>query len=142
MTGAGPPGISPIFADTGILVFAAERGHAQALAEIRAGMTYVTSNQFREFLDVRSQAQRAARKAFLNGEGIREFRGFPAWLLSQSLSFQNTFRRVAPQQGRGDAALAAFARETGYEAVTMDRRLYNYLTRSMPQLGVPVRRIQ
>ena len=42
---------APIFADNNVLV-SAFRGNANALAEIRAGTTYVTPNQFREFLNV------------------------------------------------------------------------------------------
>jgi RHS repeat-associated protein len=42
-------GRAPIFADNNVLV-AAERGNAAALAEIRAGQTFVTPNQLREFI--------------------------------------------------------------------------------------------
>jgi hypothetical protein len=130
-----------IFADSNVLIVAAEQSHAGALTEIRAGQTFITPNQYNEFLDVEPFTQRAARRAFLAAENIRVFGGPRAGTLASSPAFRDTFLQVAAQQGRGDAALAAFARLTGFEAVTMERRLYNFLTQSLPQLGVPIRRI-
>ena len=48
---------------------------SDALAEIRAGETYITPNQLREFLNVATSAQAAARRAFLAREGIQVFGG-------------------------------------------------------------------
>ena len=136
-------GRAPIFADTNLLVAAAERGHAAALAEIRAGETYITPNQLREFLNVTTAAQAAARRAFLAQEGVQVFGGPRAGQLAQTAEFQQVFQTVLNAgQGRGDAALAAFARVTGFEAVTMERRLTNLLTNTLAQLGVPIRRVQ
>jgi len=136
-------GRSPIFADTNLLVKAAERGHVAALAKIRAGLTYITPNQFREFLNVANTVQAAARRAFLRREGIQIFGGQKAKQLAQSTIFQKVFQKVlAAGHGRGDAALAAFARATGYSAVTMEKRIFNFLTQTLRQLNVPIQRIR
>jgi hypothetical protein len=141
IAGGAGPARAPIVADNNLLIAAAEGNHAGALTEIRAGQTFITPNQFNEFLDVATSAQRTARRAFLDAQNIRVFGGPQAGVLASSSEFQDTFLQVAAQQGRDDAALAAFARVTGFEAVTMDRRLYNFLTQTAPQLGVPIRRI-
>ena len=138
-----PAGRAPIFADTDLLVYAAERGHGAALAEIRAGLTYITPNQLREFLNVATRAQAAARRAFLARESIQVFGGPQAGRLAQTAEFQRIFHAVlAAGQGRGDAALAAFAKGTGFEAVTMERRLSNLLIYTLGKLGVPIRRVK
>src|SRR5438477_81795 len=131
----------PIFADTDLLAAAAERGHAAALADIQAGRTFVTPNQWREFLDVQTGRQRKARRAFLRRESVELFGGPAAAAVARQPAFQTLFRRVAPHQGRGDAALAAFALQTGFEAVTMDGRLYNFLTLTLHGPRVPIRRV-
>lgn len=134
---------APIFADTNLLVAAAERGHAKALAEIRAGLSYITPNQLREFLNVATPAQAAARRAFLAREGIQLFGGPQAGQLAKTAKFQQVFQAVLRAgQGRGDASLAAFAKVTGFEAVTMERRLTNLLNNTLGQLGVTIRRVQ
>jgi hypothetical protein len=51
------------------------------------------------------------------------------------------FQAVKAEQGRGDAALAAFSKATGHEAVTMERRLYNFLTMTRKELGIQIRRL-
>ena len=132
---------SPIFADNDLLI-AAEKGNANALAEIRSGDTYITSNQLNEFLNVNTASQRRSLKAFLKNENIEVFNGKQAQSIASSSDFQNVFKTVAKDQGRGDAALSAFAKATGYEAVTMERRLSNYLIYSRPKLGVPIRRLK
>jgi hypothetical protein len=133
---------NPIFADNNLLVAAAEKGHAGALTEIRAGKTYITPNQYNEFLNVSSSAQRNARIAFLKNEGIKVFSGEQAGNIAATKGFQQIFQKVVPIQGRGDAALSAFAEATGYEAVTMEKRLFNLFDKTWPQLGVPIRRVQ
>ena len=105
----------PIFADANLLVNAAEKGHVNALAAIRAGKTFVTPNQFREFLDVSSSPQRKARRAFLFREGIELFGGPRAGAIARSAEFQQVFLQISTAKGRGDAALAAFAKATGNE---------------------------
>jgi hypothetical protein len=131
---------APIFADTSLLINAAEKGSGSALREIRAGTTFITPNQYREFLNVTTSAQRTSRLSFLQGEGIKLFSGPQAGSIAQTSVFQNTFRATL-LHGRGDASLAAFSRATGFSAVTSERRFFNFLTQSNPQLGVPIRRV-
>lgn len=61
----------------------------------------------------------AARRAFLETEGVQLFGGPQAGQIAGTAPFQQTFGAVVGAQGRADAALAGFARATGYEAVTM-----------------------
>jgi hypothetical protein len=129
----------PIFADNNVLVAAAERGNAAALAEIQAGQTLVTPNQLREFLNVNSATQRAARRSFLDREGIAVFGGQRAGVVARTSIFQEVFQAVVVDHGRADAALAAFAKATGFEAVTLEQRLTNFLTHTHQRLGVPLR---
>jgi hypothetical protein len=131
----------PIFADNDLLVAAVSQGHPGALGEIRTGRTFITPNQFREFMDVSTSAQRSVRRMFLHTEGIRLFSGPRAGTIARSPIFQQVFQAVVKPHGRGDAALVAFAKTTGYTAVTMDRRLYRFLTHTVPQLQVPIRRV-
>ena len=42
----------------------------------------------------------------------------------------------------GDAMLAGYAKATGLEAVTIVRRLFNFLTETLAKLAVPIRRVQ
>lgn len=51
------------------------------------------------------------------------------------------FNKIKNIHGRGDAALIAFAKSTGYEAVTMERRLYNFVTNTLQDAAVPIRRL-
>lgn len=129
----GAGGRDPIFADTDLLINA-QRGHPGALSEIRAGETYVTPNQFNEFT-----AGGAGRHEFLQQEGVQLLGGPEAGEVASQSGFQKTFGSVVGAQGRGDAALAAFARETGIEAVTMDRRLVNFITQTLRDPNVPIR---
>lgn len=87
---------------------------------------------------MQTSVQRATRRAFLEAESIIVFGGTRARIIVASTDFQIVFRQVV---GRGDAALAAFARATGYEALTMERRLYNLLINTLSQLQVPIRRV-
>ena len=135
--GEGAATRAPIFADTNVLV-AGFRANAGALAEIRSGTTYVTPNQWREFLNV---SEAAARRGFLEAEGVQLFGGPGAGQAAGGAGFRQTFGAVVGAHGRGDAALVSFARETGYEAVTMERRLVNYVTQTLRDPAVPIRRI-
>ncbi|HEX6340286.1 RHS repeat-associated core domain-containing protein [Umezawaea sp.] len=132
---APAPKRDPIFADTDLMV-KANKGHAGALAEIRGGKTYVTPNQHREFL-----AGGAGRREFMEREGIELFGGPQAGQVAGTERFQSTFASVNPAQGRGDAALCAFACATGYQAVTMERRLFNFVTKTLKNSPIPIRRV-
>ena len=46
---------------------------------------------------------------------------------------------IVADYGRAEAALAAFAKATGFEAVTLEQRLTNFLTHTHQRLGVPLR---
>ncbi len=122
----------PAFADTDLLV-QATRGHSGALRAIRGGDTYVTPNQFKEFI-----AGGAGRRAFLEREGIRVFTGPKAGAAARGADFQKAFGSIVGAQGRGDAALAGFARAMGWQALTMDRRLYNYITQTLRDPSIPI----
>jgi len=126
---------SAAFADTDLLI-QAQRGHAGALSELRAGPTYVTPNQFNEFV-----AGGPGRRAFLEAEGIGVFTGPQAGRVASGTAFQKTFQSIVGAQGRGDAALAAFARQTGFEAITMDRRLVNFIRYTLQDPSIPIRQI-
>ncbi|KHL91173.1 hypothetical protein QW71_36200 [Paenibacillus sp. IHB B 3415] len=130
---------NPIFADNNFLIAAAEKSDTIALNIIRQGKTYITPNQYNEFLNVSTTAQRTSRKAFLQQEGVGVFGGSQAKAISETSAFQQVFRSVKTSHGRGDAALGAFAKATGYEAFTYERRLYNHYKHTLPNLGVPIR---
>ena len=138
--GGGPTGRDPIFADNNVLV-KAQGGNGAALNEIRSGTTFVTPNQYREFLNV--PFGRQARRAFLSDEGIEVFGGPAAGRLASNKSFQKTFSVVrSAGHSRGDAALLAFAQQTGYTAVTAERRLTNFVTHTLQDTTIPIRRLR
>ncbi|WP_218033748.1 hypothetical protein, partial [Brevibacillus brevis] len=132
----------PIFADNNFLIAAAEKGDTRALEIIREGKTYITPNQLHEFLNVRTKSQRKLRKSFLKQEGVEVFGGAKAKAISQTPEFRQVFQAVKSSHGRGDAAIGAFAKATGYEAYTYERRLYNHYKHTVPKLGVPIRNPQ
>lgn len=101
----------------------------------------MTPNQYREFLNVNAN-EVAPRRAFLDTEGIQTFSGPQAAQAAGTMEFQDVFSAVAPQQGRADAALVAFARATGYEAVTMERKLVNFIKLTLQDPSIPIRRVQ
>ena len=43
--------------------------------------------------------------------------------------------------GRGDGALVAFARQTGFKAATMERRLSNWIIFTLKDPKIPIRRL-
>jgi hypothetical protein len=90
-----------------------------------------------EFLKVN---EAAARSTFLKAEGIEVFNW--SQLLGAStestVAFRSTFNSIVAQQGRADAGLAAAARATGIESVTMDGRLYNYVTLTLKDTRLPM----
>ena len=129
----------PIFADNNLMVKAAEQGNINALNEIRAGTTYITPAQFDEFLNV-GISQQISRTVFLNTENITVFRLDSSIIASKE--YQTVFNAVLRAgHGEADATLAAHAKVTGFDAVTSERRLHQFLTLTMPQLGVPTRRV-
>jgi RHS repeat-associated protein len=130
-----PPKRDPIFADADLMVNA-QKGNQKALAEIRAGTTYVTPNQYREFL-----AGGAGRREFMQQEGIELFGGARAAQVAGTPRFQTAFNSVVRAQGRGDAALCAFACATGYTAVTMEKRLFNFVKLTLRNSPIPIRRV-
>jgi len=99
----------------------------------------VTPNQLREFFNVHSATQRAARSTFLDREGIAVFGGQHAGVVVRTSIFQEVFQAVVLDHGRAEAALAAFAKATGFEAVTLALRLTNFLTHTHLRLRVPLR---
>ncbi len=138
--GNSPTGRDPIFADNDVLVNA-QRGSQSALGEIRDGTTYITPNQYREFLNVTNG--RSARRRFLATEGIEVFGGPAAARVANNASFQKTFGTVrSAGHSRGDAALLAFAQQTGYSAVTGERRLTNFVTHTLQDKTIPIRRLR
>ncbi len=131
----------PIIADTNLLVEAFERGNTTALAELRSGKTFITPNQFREFLNMTTGIQRKKRRNFLRRESVELIGGPYAGQIARLPDFRKIFSSVKTAQGRGDAALAAFGKATGFEAVTSEKRLYNFLIYTMGQLEVSIRRV-
>ncbi len=119
-----------------------------ALAEIQAGETLITPNQLREFAFFNgiTNIQRHARLTFLRQQGIEVFGGPYAGRIADLPDFQQVFRTIVEQQGRGDAALAAFARATGFEAVTANSRLVRLiaLTLQSPTRfpAIPIRNLR
>lgn len=64
------------------------------------------------------------RKAFLESMGIPEqISG-----MVSNPAFRQVFDITAPIQGRGDAPLLALSKSLGMDAVTMEKRLFNYST--------------
>ncbi len=131
-----------ILADTNLLINALEKGNHDALKVIESSQTFITTNQFKEFLNVTDKIQKNARFQFLKSNGIVVLGGKKAKVLSQMMEFQKVFKKVRKIHGRGDAALAAFSKVTGIDIVTAERRLFNFLTKTMKNLGIRVRRVK
>lgn len=129
----------PILVDTDILA-RAFKGDSNALAVIRSGKTYVLDVNYSEFMRVDTDAQRIAQTEFLKKEAVERFDSARAAQLAKTEAYQAVYTRVKPLQGDADAQLVAYARATGYTAVTGDKRLANTVTSSKPmlQLGVPI----
>lgn len=129
-----------ILADNNLLD-AAQKGHPAALAEIHKAQVFITPNQLSEFMNVNTSVQRQSRREFLESQGIRVLCAENAQKWAESEAFQQTFHIVAPSHGRGDAALAAFARASGYEALTMEKKLVNFLTYTRRERNLLIRRL-
>ena len=122
-------------------MISAMKGHQGALGEIQnASDVFITPNQRSEFLNVIDH--QGDRLRFLKANNIQTITGTQARNWASTPEFQQAFKAVAGAQGRGDAALVAFAKASGMPAVTMERRLYNYATinAKIPG-GVPIRRV-
>ncbi|MEO3767231.1 RHS repeat-associated core domain-containing protein [Streptomyces sp. B8F3] len=135
-----PFGLAPctILADTDLMV-KAMRGHANALAEIQSKIVKITPNQLREFLDVTNGMN--ARKAFLKDNSISVISPADARRWASSPEFKEMFAKVMKSgHSRGDAALVAFARASGIEAVTMEKRLSNFVNMTL-QVPDVIRRV-
>lgn len=126
--------------DTNLLV-ALEEGAQSVIAAVQSGNSAVLPEQLAEFLNPTAipAEQIASREALLAQHGIGVFDDVAARATPE-------FRRVYDAAIRGghseaDAVLAAMARATGREALSGERRLVNFFTNTMAQLGVPIRRI-
>lgn len=139
----GTRGPSRIF-DNDVLVAASNNPTSNkgivALRELAASDAFITPNQLREFTAFRgiSASQLRARKAFLRTHNISVLNGKT---LSQGTDFKAAFKSIVGHQGRGDAALAAFARETGFEALTFEKRLHNFIIHTLRDSTIPLRRL-
>jgi RHS repeat-associated protein len=122
---------APILADTTLLDYAF-KGHANALAEIRGGTTYVTSVQRTEFLTVE---EFSARSSFLHNEGIITYQSPNKWFLTESGDktwtviddVVSSFRYSKKlSNGANDAIYAGVSVASGIEAVTLDNKLVEF----------------
>jgi hypothetical protein len=128
---------SPILADTDVLI-QAFNGNPSALAEIRAGKTYITSVQYYEFM-----AQQAIpRQDFLIAEGIEvKSLGPPAPTLARAGGFYSLYSSVASAHGYGDAVLVTYGRLMGLDVVTMESRLGNFIRETLHIRGIRIRQL-
>lgn len=100
-------------------------------------------------MNVSTSAQRKARRRLLKEQGVEVFGGQAARDLAKGKDFKEVFKAVfnrGPENAsrankRADAALAAFAKQTGFEAITLEKRLTNTIKETL-KLDVPIRRIQ
>jgi RHS repeat-associated protein len=134
---------SPILADNSLLVHALSmrdpaKGTA-ALVEITQHETMVTSLVFKEFLNVKPE-EIPRRLAFLTLTGVRRLDSSVEGAAQVSPEYARVKVALEKQQQEpADADLAGIAKVTGIEAVTLDKVLYNTLTKTLPQLKVPIR---
>ncbi|RMI41319.1 hypothetical protein EBN88_11320 [Streptomyces triticirhizae] len=135
LTWLDPLGLAacPIIADNSLLV-QAMRGHTGALAEVTGRQVHVTPNQLHEFLNVTSGLN--ARRNFLATHDIQVITGQAARDIVAHPEFRTVFDAIARTHGRPDAALVAFAHASGMQAVTMERRLTNFVTQSLNLPGI------
>ena len=124
--------------DTNILI-AASRGDVNALALLKNG--YITPSVMTEFLNVNTQTQKLALQQLLQSSGVQLVDANLLNKLAQDpeyLKIYNTL--VNAGHSAVDAELAAIARTGNYTLLTAEKRLFNVLTYSYQQLGVPVAR--
>ena len=128
-----------ILADNDLMV-RAMNGHQGAMGAIgNARSVAITPNQFREFTSVPRGG--AARRQFLADNNISVITGSDAAGIASSPAFRAAFDAVVGAQGRGDAALIGFAAATGRTAVTMEKRLTNFVVHTARIPGVNIRRV-
>jgi hypothetical protein len=126
--------------DTDVLV-ALEQGVQSAISLVRSGNVSVLPEQLAEFLNPTaiSAEQIALRESLLARHGIDVFDDAVA---RAAPKFQRVYdATVRAGHSEADAVLGAMARATGREAITTERRLAHFFTNTMPQLGVPIRRL-
>ncbi|MCB1035058.1 MAG: hypothetical protein KDD47_14620, partial [Acidobacteria bacterium] len=142
---ASRSGRNAIFADTNLLD-GAWRGDANALAEIRAGKTFILQEQLDEFFSSRMHHwQVADRAGFLQREGILVWRGRAR--MNAEVAAGADLQRirellVADGHSEADAVMAAMAKYTNMDAVTSEGRMVRLFKETYPQAGVTnVRRV-
>jgi hypothetical protein len=130
--------LGPYLLDNDVLI-AAQRGDTTALQLMKGN--YITSGVLNEFLNVNTNAQRQALKAFISDSGVQVLDGNLQRQLAESPEFRRVFDQlVKAGHSRTDAAVAAFSKAGGISLVTGEKRLYNVLTNTYRQLGVSVAR--
>jgi predicted nucleic acid-binding protein len=132
-----------VLADTNLFVQAAEKGSAAALAEIRAGPTFVTTDVLEELINVNTHAQRMSRLGFLQSEGVQLLPRSVAGPMRASPAFQEVYS-LARNQGHSatDASLAGFSKTGGFEVLTAEKRLSNLFNFTYSKAGVRIRRVR
>jgi predicted nucleic acid-binding protein len=139
---SGPIAGAPALVDTNLMINALERGNAAALATIRASNPSITVRVYREFvLAANTHAQRMQRMAFLEAEGITILPKSEAALLRSTPEFKTVYQAVV-KAGHSvtDAEMAAFARASGREVLTAEKRLTNLMNLSLHQHSVRIYR--
>ncbi|WP_170154732.1 RHS repeat-associated core domain-containing protein [Lentzea atacamensis] len=128
-----------ILADNDLMVNAM-KGHQGAMDAIsNANSVAITPNQYREFVGVPRGAN--ARRNFLADNNISVISGPEAGRLAATPEFRGAFNSLVASHGRGDASLVAFAAATGRTAVTMDKRVYNFVTQTLRLPGISMQRV-
>jgi RHS repeat-associated protein len=141
-------GSIPTLVDTNVLVKAYNLDLA-ALAEVRTSSKRVTSGVYQEFMSG-TPADRAARKAFLAKEGVTRYSKTESAAIRKNSSVKevgdavgnqvDTTRAVRRGHSKVDRDLAGWAKATGQQLLTHERRLFNVLTNQLRRLNVAVRR--
>jgi hypothetical protein len=134
-----------ILADANVLVNAAERGSQNSLATIRASDTVITSAQRSEFLNGVGSAQRTAREAFLEREGITTFNPPEPFFLTNSGDEIAELIDVTIHAGHSpnDAIFVGVSKAAGIPARTAERRLTNFFNLSQGRpFNVDIRQVR
>jgi hypothetical protein len=115
------------------------KGNSNAISALSvSARKYITPNQLREFLNVTTQAEKKARRAFLAQQGIKVLNPKAASHLAGTSIFKVTFGVISKTHGRGDAALVSFARAGNFKILTGEKRLPNFVTNT---LGIDIRHL-
>jgi len=122
-----------ILVDNDVLVHALDHSDSllgsKALNLIKNNKVFISTNQYNEFAKFKgiSRAQRHSRLQFLMQNNIRILTP------ENSNAFKDLFKAIAKAQGRGDAAFAALAMQTGLKSYTANSKLARWLTNSLPK---------